>query len=118
MNNTSLKLVDQMADILDRWDIGHWRGIRNFEFNKDQFIITVEGYKRGGKLLSIILPYMNAKKPQANIIWDYIEYRKPFNNQDSCGEKEDSFYRRIKELNKKGKVSTTKHQTPTGEDIV
>jgi len=109
INNTSLKLIEQIEEILKKWQIGYWKSKRNFQYKKDQFLIVIQGYKRGGKLLSIILPYLNAKKPQADILWNYIQYRKPLNNHDFCGEEEDSFYQRIKELNKKGKVSTTKH---------
>jgi len=102
MNNTSLKIADNMENILKRWEIGLWRGKRNFinPNHKSQYVINVRGFKRVKKLLDIITPYLIDKKEQAEIMVEYIQYRESLPLKSACGEKEESFRQRIIELNK------------------
>ena len=103
MRNTSYKLCDQMAEILKKWNVGIWVNdvySKNLK-HKDQRIVQISGFKRCKKLLNIILPYINEKKEQANLINEFIDYRMQFynNRHNHCGEKEEQYFLRLKELN-------------------
>ncbi len=107
MKNTNFKICDQMSDILKKWNIGVWVNDNNSKNPKwkDQRIVELNGFKRCKKLLNIILPYMNGKKKQAELINEFIDYRMQFynNRHIHCDDKEEQYFLQLKELNKKGK---------------
>ena len=113
VNSTSQKLVNQLGDILRGWDVGYWTSKRKFleTKNKDQYIINVRGFKRCSKLLDKIIPYLNDKKKQAELLKEFIDYRMQFynNRHKHCGEKEEEYRQKLQCLNRKGKASTTIH---------
>lgn len=104
INNTSLKLVDKMCEILDEWQIGYWRGKRNFKNPrwKRQYIIRISGFKRCMKLLPLLEEYLVDKNEQAKLLREFIEYRLSLPNIhfNKCGEKEEAYRQRLQQLNK------------------
>jgi len=110
MNNTDETIIKQTDDILTEWKVGHHITKRNMKYPwKDQWQLIIFGMKRCTSLLEIILPYMSAKKKQAQLLMDFIEYRETKTSHDRHGKVETAFYEKLKGLNRKGKVSTTKH---------
>jgi len=113
VNSTSQKLVNQLGEILKEWNVGYWISKKKFieTKNKDQYIIIVRGFKRCSKLLEKIIPYMNEKKSQAELLKKFINYRMQFynNRYNHCGDKEEKYRQELQWLNQRGKASTTIH---------
>lgn len=109
MNNTSEEVVQRYANILKEWDIGIWIGKRKFleTKNKDQWITNVRGFQRCKKFISVIKPYLQHKIRQLELLEEYIEHRNGLGKDDPCGAYEESIFKKVQELNRKGKASTT-----------
>jgi LAGLIDADG endonuclease len=123
VNTTSSRMINQIGEILSKWEVGYWVGKRRFleTKNKNQYVINIRGFKRCIKLLNIITPYMNEKKKQAELLSEYINYRMqlPKNQYNHCGEKEEKYRQKLQWLNRRGKASTTIHQgEEESQDIV
>lgn len=110
INSTSPLIIGECHRILDKYNVGHWiqqSKIRNVKW-KDQWVCVIRGYKRIKQILPIIKDRLIAKSQQANILYDFIQYREKLNNWDIYGEIEDNFYQEIKRLNRKGKPQRLK----------
>jgi len=113
LNSTSQKLINQLGEILKEWNVGYWTSKRKFleTKNKDQYVVNIRGFKRCSKLLEKIIPHLNEKKSQAELLKEFIDYRMQFynNRHNHCGEKEEEYRQKLQWLNRKGKASTTIH---------
>ena len=112
MNTTSSTLKDKFVEIVKENDIGVWVGYRESQNRKwkNQHQINIRGFKRCLKLLNLIIPYLEYKKPQAELVKEYIEYRFKVHTENTSrkfipptGEKDESFRTRLMQMNEKGK---------------
>ena len=107
---TSEEIVKEAHRILNKLGVGHWIGKRNMSNPRwsDQWTLVIRGLRRCEQLLPLIKDRLIEKNKQANLLFDFIQYRKKLNNWDTYSEVEEKFYQESKRLNVKGKVSTTK----------
>ena len=109
VNATSQAMIDQIQAICLSWGIGTWVGKRNFKNHwKDQYALNVRGFQRASKLLKIITPHLVVKPKQAVALQKYIDLRIGKDRLEPCGAEEQALYELLKQLNQKGKASTTK----------
>lgn len=105
MNSTSKILAEEMARIIKSLGVGVWIGEKHTKNPKwsDQVVLNVRGFQRCKKLLEEIIPYLLLKKEQGILLRDYIEYRSKMNCKQPCGEIEERYWKKIQQLNEKGK---------------
>jgi len=109
VNCTSQLMINKIQEICQKEGIGTWVGERHFSNHwKNQYVINIRGMMRVEKLLRYIAPYLVLKQPQAELLLDFINYRKQKTVHDSYGTTEKAFRQKLQEMNRKGKVSTTK----------
>jgi hypothetical protein len=110
-----------MSRIIKSLGVGVWVGMRHSKNPKwsDQVQLNVRGFQRCGKLLKKIIPHLKLKREQALLLEDYIEYRSKMNCKQPCGEMENGYWRKLQQLNEKGKrFNDYTPETKKGHDIV
>ena len=119
--NSEDRFIAFCSSVLKEYEIPHYiykrRNTCGKILSKKGIVsIMVRGYQRVKKLLTLIEPYVQVKKEQANLLHQFIDYRLSVPMKQPYGEYEDSVHLKMKELNR-----TLRDYTPNteiGDDIV
>ena len=108
VDNTDQVMLDEIMSILDEVgaayyvrDTGKSPSKRNPNWKKSTRII-IEGLKRLRSFLPIISPYLINKKPQADLLMEYIESRLTGPHKGPVTEKEEDIILQVRKLNHRG----------------
>jgi len=135
--NTSPEMIRRITQILDGLEITGHLYLEKMRTKKHKrcYHITIRNYKILKKFIILLLPYLVAKKKQAEILLKYIESRmgyKPIVLQDTLGRvmgmksqgysaQEIGYYKQLKKLNAFGisrGTSETIRWTPLEEEMI
>ena len=78
IGNTSHKMIELIAEILDSHRLAHyvyWRKKQYGRGKKRYGSVSILGLRRCYRFLSIMLPYILVKHEQAQTLYDYCKYR-------------------------------------------
>lgn len=104
MSNTSRPVIDAFCSILDRmkvpYHIVHYNP-RN-DNTKEYWTVSIEGFKRLKGFLPVIKDALVEKKPQAELVWEWIQSRDSKWHVLSYNERELEIPKQVAELNHRG----------------
>lgn len=104
MANTSRPIIDAFTSVLDRLDVSyhitHYHPRK--ETQKEYWNVTVEGFKRLNKLLPVVKDCLVEKKPQAQLLWEWIDLRSKKWHRSEYTERELEIPKLISSLNHRG----------------
>jgi hypothetical protein len=110
IGNTNYWLIDEVARILTALGIPHHvhgpfqpRCKRYEKRNKPAKMLQIQGIKRVARALTVLLPYVRAKREAAEALLQYCEYRLQADHKQPYGDVEFEILRRIKDLNRRGR---------------
>lgn len=112
IGNTSTDYIWHLIKIFDKLDISPYIQFKEGKDNrKDAFILIVKNFNYNKRLIELLLPYLTAKKSQAQIVLRFINrrmdirdnrgYNIPYDNDDF------SLIEDLSKLNKRGESSQT-----------
>lgn len=105
VSNMKLAYVENAMRISHKFGIGcHIENEKgNIEKKRSPiYRITWYGFKRVGKLLETIMPYLKIKEDRAKIILEFINYRLNQPKNSKYGQKELDLFHAVRNLNGKG----------------
>lgn len=109
--NTHKPTIDRIIEILSALGIRYWivsPTCRNKPKYKQDYQVVVRGLKRLKPMLDLIIPHLFTKKPQAEAVLDFINYRLSLPPKSPYGEKEFRLITLLHELNRRGPSETTR----------
>lgn len=102
--NTSKHIIDAFCSVLERLDcpyhVTHYDP--RSKTTKEYWSISVEGFKRLVKLLPVIKDLLVEKRPQAQLIYEWLESRAPKWHRAEYSERELEIVGLLKQLNHRG----------------
>lgn len=104
LSNTSKAVIDAFSNLLDRMAVPYhivYYKARN-ERSKEYWTISIEGFKRLKRFLPVIKDALVEKKPQADLIWEWILSRDSKWHVLSYNERELEIPKLVAQLNHRG----------------
>jgi len=113
--NTNLALMEHMAALCARLGLPHYIHTTKAKSGKTVKTIMALGQGRCKRWLDVILPHLVGKKPQADLLAEFIEIREKtislHPSRKPYGQRELEIKRALHELNTKGKTADASETT-------
>jgi hypothetical protein len=102
--NTSRPIIDAFCSVLDRlecpYHVTHYPP--RSKTTKEYWAVSIEGFKRLEKVLPVIKDLLVEKRAQAQLIYEWLESRKPKWHRAEYSERELEIVQLLKALNHRG----------------
>jgi len=114
ITNNDIAFIKETLKILKEHNIPTYISVRGRKGNQNPTVrIDIKGYKRVRRFLDTITPHLRAKKLEiAKLLYDFINSREPKHSWSRYDEYEDSLYRKVKQLNARGRDAATYTVSP------
>lgn len=122
VSNTNKVILDELGAIFVEEGIGFWRGRPNAKMrnpkHKPQGMISISGMKRMRRFLAVMYPFVIAKRPQMDLLLEYIDHRMARDYHSAMDEYETQLLAKIRDLNRRGTEPERSEANTLGTGLV